>query len=118
VVARLWNELTTDLHEDCRWVVHGVPTLVHPRSGIVFGFCSGTLTYALRLPLSLFTTVVAKGAKTYRDFPAYPEAGIEASRLDLVSIGHGWVFGRWDADEVGWCTAAFQRAGGAAKPKA
>src|SRR5690242_13496879 len=42
LVERLWK-LDAALPERCRWVVHGHPALVHPASGVVFGFAGGML---------------------------------------------------------------------------
>ena len=50
LVARLWDEITTLLPVDCRFVLFGTPVLMRPDSEIVFGFAGGTHTYALRLP--------------------------------------------------------------------
>src|ERR1700737_598622 len=49
LVTRLWK-LNEALPEDCRWVVYGRPALVHPLSGTIFAYASGTLGYAIRLP--------------------------------------------------------------------
>lgn len=107
LVARLWDELGASLPEDCRWVVHGTPSLVHPASGIVFAFGCGTHTYALRLPPRLRPAALASGATTRWSYPAYPELGIGASALDLASVGPEWVFGKWLPQECEWCRAAY-----------
>lgn len=44
LVARLWDELQAQLPTDCRAVVYGTPALMHPTTGIVFGFANGTHT--------------------------------------------------------------------------
>ena len=104
VVERLWDELGGCLPEPCRWVVYGRPALVHPRSGIVFGFAGGTHTYALRLPPEERARAVQAGARrehTYGD----------GSRLDLDALGDAWVLGAWLAPEPEWCLAAYAHAG-------
>ena len=111
LVQRLWDELPEKLPQDCRWVVYGTPALVHPDTGIVFGFGGGTHTYALRLPPSTHRDARNAGATTVHDYPAYPELGILASRLDLADIGSDWVFGGWHRGEESWCLAAYQYAG-------
>src|SRR5205809_385038 len=50
LVARLWDELGKKLPEDCRAIFFGTPVLIHPTTGVVFAFASGTHTYAFRLP--------------------------------------------------------------------
>lgn len=41
-VEALWKEAASNLPEDCRSVVYGRPALVHPESGVIFGFLVGT----------------------------------------------------------------------------
>src|SRR5437762_8979200 len=68
LVERLWDKLGKALPEDCRWVVYGTPVLAHPKTGIIFGFAAGTLTYALRLPepeLGEAVQVSGKGVHEY-----------------------------------------------------
>ncbi len=72
---------------DCKWVAHGTPVLVRPDSGIVFGFCGGTHTYALKLPDRAL-----------------------GSPLDLSILGPDWISGRWLAQESKWCLAAYENA--------
>jgi hypothetical protein len=107
LLERLWDGLGATLPEDCRWIVYGTPVLVHPRSGIIFGFGGGTHTYALRLPAAGRAAALAAGAETVHRYAAYPELGIPASVLDLAEIGEEWVFGGWRTDEEEWCRAAF-----------
>lgn len=110
LVERLCEELPKNLPQDCRWIVYGTPALVHPDTGIVFAFGGGTHTYALRLPPSSLGDARAAGAKTVREYPAYPELGISASRLDLAQIGPDWIFGGWHQGEDHWCLAAYEYA--------
>jgi hypothetical protein len=111
LLERLWDELGGKLPSDCRRIVHGTPVLVHPQSGVIFAFCGGTLTYALRLPLAERQAALRAGAETVWEYPAYPALGIKASRLDLARIGEEWVFGGWRAGEEAWCRASFDAAG-------
>jgi hypothetical protein len=69
---------------DC---VHSTPVLVHLKNGAIFSSCGGTMTFALRVPEPARSEATGSGAETVREYPAYPQLGIAASRLDLVTIG-------------------------------
>ena len=105
LIARLWDELPATLPVDCRMIFYGTPVLMHPATGIVFGFAGGTHTYALRLPAPEHAAALRAGATRIAHYPAGQPS------LDLESIGPEWVFGRWRADESAWCLAAFAFAG-------
>ena len=107
IVERLWDELGGDLPHQCRWILFGSPVLVHPKTGVVFGFAGGSLTYALRLPEAERTAAATAGAKTVHEYPAYPELNVPASTFDLADFGPEWVFGGWLKGEDQWCRAAF-----------
>jgi hypothetical protein len=107
LVEWLWDKVTVKLPIKCRWIVYGTPVLVNPRSGIIFGFAGGTHTYAFRLPTPERQTALEAGAKQVWYYPAYPELKIEASILDLNTIGKEWLFGGWFKGEEEWCLAAF-----------
>ena len=100
LVTRLWDEITMKLPVDCRWVVCGAPTLVHPQSGIIFAFGGGTHTYALRLPERERQEALQAGAERVHRYS-------NGSKLDLADIGPEWVFGGWLKGEDEWCLAAF-----------
>lgn len=104
LVARLWDELGATLPQDCRAVFYGTPALVHPQSGVAFGFAGGTHTYALRLPEAERLEALRAGASRLMRYPG------ERS-LDLDAIGTDWLFGNWHRAEPGWCRAAYERAG-------
>lgn len=104
LVARLWDELTADLPVECRAVFYGVPALMHPSTGIVFGFATGTHTYALRLPEAERASALRAGATRLQHYP-----GIEQP-FDLADIGPEWVFCGWFEAETAWCRSAFERA--------
>jgi len=110
MVTKLWDEMPARLPQDCRWIVYGTPTLVRPDSGIIFAFAGGTHTYALRLEPGQARAARDAGAKTIHDYPAYPDLGLPASRLDLATIGSEWVFGGWLANEEQWCLDAYEYA--------
>ena len=111
IVARLWDALGAPLPQKCKWILYGMPVLAHPRTGVVFSFGGGSLTYAIRLPPAMRETAIAAGALTRHDYPAYPELGVPASSLDLVTLGDGWIFGNWLPGEKEWCVSAFEHAG-------
>jgi hypothetical protein len=108
LIIRLWNEITVKLPVDCRWLVYGKPVLVRPSSGVIFAFCGGTHTYALRLPPQTFQEALAAGASRLWKYPALPSLNIAASEFNLDVIGPEWVFGRWFDEEIDWCLAAYQ----------
>jgi hypothetical protein len=107
IVERLWDELGGSLPKPCRWILYGSPVLVHPRTGVVFGFAGGSQTYALRLPEAERAAAIGAGAKTVHQYPAYPELNVPASKFDLADFGPEWVFGAWLTGEDQWCRAAF-----------
>jgi len=112
LLSWFWDELTVKLPAKCAWIVWGSPVLVHPHSGVVFGFAGGTQTYALRLPLQERELALQAGCRRVWNYPAYPELKISASTLNLDDIGEEWVFGQFQAQEKDWCLAAFHAAGG------
>lgn len=111
LLSHLWKTLTADLPQDCRWIVHGTPTLVRPDTGIIFGFCGGTMMLALRLDPEGARAAEAAGAKRVFQYPAYPNLGVPASQVDLATMGPGWVFGTLKKQERDWCRAAYEYAG-------
>lgn len=105
LVARLWDELGGCLPADCRRIFCGTPALMHPVTGIVFGFAGGTHTYALRLPDATRAAALAAGAERLKTYP------VNQPSFNLDDIGPEWVFGRWKSDEPAWCLAAYEFAG-------
>ena len=108
LVGWFWKGLADQLPKSCQWVVFGTPVLVHPASGIIFGFAGGTYTYALRLPASERETALRAGAKRLWSYPAYPGLDMKASTLNLDDIGEEWGFGQFQEDERQWCLAAYE----------
>jgi hypothetical protein len=100
IVERFWDEITVPLPESCRWVVHHRPVLVHPWTGVIFGFAQGVPTYVLRLPELERQEALAAGAKTEFTYSAGQK------RFDLREIGEEWLFGGWFEQEARWCLAA------------
>ena len=105
LVSRLWEELQAGLPEDCRAVFLGVPVLIHPRTGVVFGLASGTHTYALRLPPPEYAAALQAGAVRIRHYP------VGQPSFDLQDLGPDWLFCAWYKDEAAWCLAAHDYAG-------
>lgn len=103
LVARLWDELGGALPEDCRYAVYGWPALVHPRSGVIFGFAQGAHTYGLRLPEALAEEAVRAGALRAIGYP-------DGSALEAARLGTGWILGRWLSQEPSWCQSAYDHA--------
>ena len=106
LVARLWDEIATQLPADCRFIVFGTPALVRPDTKIVFGFAGGTHTYALRLPEDIRKEALLAGAERVKKYPLQPS-------LDLDVIGPEWVFCGWFKGEERWCLSAYEFASGA-----
>ena len=100
LVDRLWKEIPRSLPVDCRRVFLGVPVLMHPGTGVVFGLAQGTHAYALRLPPRERAEALAAGATRVHAYPQGPA-------FDLAELGPEWVFGRWRAEEERWCAAAY-----------
>jgi len=101
LVERLWDELGKALVVDCRAVFYGNPALIHPTSGVVFGFAGGTHTYGLRLPETERGEALRAGATRIMTYPRSPA-------LDVAQFGEEWVLCRWFAQEEAWCRAAFE----------
>ena len=100
IVERLWDQLGAALPADARALVHGIPALVHPVSGVILAIGLGT-QYGLRLPAALGATARAAGAKTTTTWSG-------GSVLDIQhSLGSDWVFGAWLGGELDWCRLAF-----------
>lgn len=107
LVARLWDEITISLPTRCQWIINNSPVLVHPASGIIFGYAGGTHTYALRLPSAVRQEALEQGAKRVHVYPG--------STFDLDTVGEEWVLGWWFQDEARWCRAAYKFAGSKGK---
>ena len=105
LVARLWDELQARLPVDCRMIFCSAPALIHPATAVVFGFASGTHSYALRLPEREREAAVQAGATRVKHYP-----GRQPS-FDLSEVGPEWVFCGWLPAEDEWCLAAYELAG-------
>lgn len=95
IVERVWDGLGVGLPRKCRCLVHGTPSIVHNRSGVVIAVCNGT-QYNLRLTPEDFSAALAAGAKTWTRWS-------DGTGMDsLTVLGPDWVFGGWFADEPKW----------------
>jgi hypothetical protein len=103
LLSWFWDQLTAKLPEVCKWVVYGLPVLVNPKSGIIFGFAEGTNTYALRLPPLEKDAAVKAGCKRIWNYSA--PSGLQ---LKLDDVGEEWIFGQCQACEKDWCLAAYE----------
>ena len=104
LVERLWREIAVSLPEPCQWVVYGSPALVHPRTGVVFGWAGGTHTYGLRISEPERGHALAAGARTTFKYA-------NGDSIDVRRIGNDWVLGNWIAAESEWCVRAYEGAG-------
>ena len=107
LVSRLWKELGGSLPADCRVVVHGMPALARPDTGVILGLAGGSLMYALRLDEAGATAARAAGAKTEHRYPAYPNLGIRERVIDARTFGDTWIIGHWLKGEPEWLAAGF-----------
>jgi hypothetical protein len=96
VVMRVWDQLGKALPQDCRCLVCGTPSLVHPFTGIILAFCMGT-EYCLRLRKPAQVLALKYGAKTSIKW--------STGRITDLSktLGSDWIFGKWLKDEIEWC---------------
>ena len=101
VVERIWDQIGSSLPTDCRCLVYGSPALVHPKSGIVFVFSSGTVYY-LRLNAKLMDEAMKVGAKRYIKWTGGGDMNTQQE------FGPDWILGGWFVDEIRWCRAVFE----------
>src|SRR5437870_12512694 len=63
IVERVWDQLGTELPQDCRCLLYRTPALVHPVSGVVLTVSYGT-QYCIRLPKGTLAAARRAGART------------------------------------------------------
>ena len=100
IVERIWDKIGRALSSDCRAMIYGTPTLVHPVSGAVLAIGMGT-QYGLRLCEPGLSAARAAGAKTTVTWTGGDSTDIG------VECGRDWVFGFWSSEELVWCQQAF-----------
>jgi hypothetical protein len=103
LVEKLWDKLTVNIPLDTRWVLFARPVLVHPETGVIFAFATGTQTYALRVPENLRREVIAEQVKQQYRYP-------DGHALDLTRYDPDWIFADNIANEAAICLLAFQSA--------
>jgi len=103
IVEQLW-QLDAALPQSCRWVVWGMPALVHPETGVVFAVGFGTLGYVMRLPPAVLDVAPVDQAKIII-------SGNPGQYWDIGPAGPEWRFIRPWAPEAAWCLAAYEFAG-------
>jgi hypothetical protein len=102
IVERLWEQLGAALASDCRCLVHLIPALVQPRSGVILGIGLGT-QWGVRVPGALVSAAIAAGAKTQTKWSGGKSMDIQPD------LGEDGVFGRWRVDRVAWCRSLYDR---------
>jgi hypothetical protein len=103
IIERIW-QLGAAMPQDCRAVVYGAPSLVHPQTGVIFVFGAGTV-YFLRLPVALAAEAIKAGAFTNHKWSF-------GGGMDIrQELGEEWIGGRWLQDEPAWCSRAYLQAG-------
>ncbi|MBL0059023.1 MAG: hypothetical protein IPP35_07925 [Elusimicrobia bacterium] len=102
VVQRLWDVINASLPQDSRCLVFGSPALIHPKKGIILGFCSGS-NYFLRLPSAAIIQAEEKGAKKVIEFTIDEPLDIHRD------LGADWVCGSWWEGEVAGCQTIFNQ---------
>ena len=103
IIERIW-QLGAVIPQDCRAIVYGAPALIHPQTGIIFVFGTGTV-YFLRLPAAFAAEAIKAGAFTNHRWSF-------GGGMDILQeLGDEWVGGRWLQNEPAWCSGAYQQAG-------
>ena len=102
IVERLWKQFGAALPSDCRCLVHLIPALVQPRSGVILDPGLGT-QYGVRVPDAPVCATIAAGAKTQTKW-------IAGGWMDIQpDLGEDWIFGGWRTDEVVWSRSLYDR---------
>jgi hypothetical protein len=102
IVTRLWS-LDELLPQRCRWVYWGKPSLVHPKTGVVFAVGFGTIGLVMRLPPKILREAQADQA------PAVI-SGNPGQTFDIGPAGPEWHFVPYSAPAAVWCLAAYDLA--------
>lgn len=103
LVSWLWETMTAKLPQACQWVIFGKPVLIHPKTGVIFGFGQGDSVCGLRLALDKVGEAIMSGM----DDDAELENGHTIYGED---IGDDWVFCTWTEDDPDWCLRAYENA--------
>ena len=103
IIERIWK-LDASLPQKCRWAFWGKPSLVHPRTGIVFAVGFGTIGYVTRLPPRILETADPTQASAI-------VTGNPGQTFDIGPAGPEWRFVTARAPEAEWCRVAYEFAG-------
>ena len=112
LVGYLWRDTTKLVDVDCRWIVYGAPALICPISGVIFGFAEGTMTCALRLPLTEHAAALAAGFSKIVAYKAQPRLNIQETEIVASTIGPEWLFHFHVKDMGYWGSVAYNLARG------
>jgi hypothetical protein len=100
VVWRVWDVINRSLPKDCRCLLYGTPSLVHPHSGIILAFCNGT-QYCIRLADKHLDEAIKAGVRTRTKWAGGSEMDTQ------LELGPNWVFGNWSDSEIEWCRTVY-----------
>ena len=103
IIERIWR-LAAVMPKDCRASVYGAPALVHPETGVIFAFGTGT-AYFLRLPAAAAAEAIKAGAFTNHRWSFGGDMDIRQQ------LGEEWIGGRWLQNEPAWCLWAYKQVG-------
>lgn len=103
LVSWLWDVMCEKLPETCQWIVYGKPVLIHPETGIIFGFGHGDQVIGLRLNLDKIGEAIMAGMEDEVELD-------EGNSLYSDDIGNDWVFCTWTEDDPAWCLMAYRDA--------
>jgi hypothetical protein len=103
IIERMWK-LDELLPQRCRWVFWGKPSLVHPRTGVVFAVGFGTVGYVMRLPTQILNDATTEQAEIV-------VTGNPGQTFDISPAGPEWRFVKRRAPEADWCRVAYEFAG-------
>lgn len=101
IVERIWDYFGSFFSNDCKAVVYGTPTLVHPKSGIVFAMAFGT-EYAIRIPEKSMLDARRAGCRIEQNWTGGGTTNLENE------LGKDWVFGCWSNEEQNWLTTIYE----------
>ena len=62
IVSWVWETLGRELPTDCRAIVYGTPSLVHPNSGVVLALAYET-AYVIRIPNDILNEAMKAGCE-------------------------------------------------------
>ena len=103
------RKLDDSLPEKCGWVFWGRPSLVHPKTGVIFAVGFGTIGIVMRLPPHILESADPKQAKAV-------VSGNPGQTFDIGTAGPEWRFVVSGDHAPAWCRAAYDFAGEPPQP--